>query len=95
MSRSETLDLLDVLQSHLGSTRAKCDESGKSLWDRIEAIKDQQTMAIGYAASLETVLMEIMNGNRRADRIPMEPMVRLIGFVRTGYIRNAKIESKE
>jgi hypothetical protein len=50
--------------------------------------------AVVYADELEAVLMEIVNGKRKADKIPMEPMVRLIAFARTGSVRNASIGPK-
>jgi hypothetical protein len=88
---NDTMNLLDVFQSHLGSSRARCDEGGKELWDRIEAAKLAQIDACLYAAELEAAVMEVMNGERKAGKLPTEPMVRLIHFARTGSVKNASV----
>lgn len=38
---SDALSLLTIWQSHLGSCRESCDDAGKQLWDRIEAVLEQ------------------------------------------------------
>jgi hypothetical protein len=38
--------------------------------------------AIKYADELEAAIGEIMNGKRKPDRIPVEPIVKLIQFAR-------------
>ena len=38
--------------------------------------------ALAFAAELEKVIGEIMNGKRKASHIPVEPMVALIQYVR-------------
>ena len=35
---AEAVELLSIWQTWLGSERAACDEAGKQLWDRIEAV---------------------------------------------------------
>jgi hypothetical protein len=88
---NEVLTLLDVFQSGLGSNREKCDDNGKKLWDRIEAVKLAHIEAQLYAAELEHAVMEVVNGERKAAKLPIEPMVRLIQFARTGSVKNAKV----
>ena len=46
-----------------------------------------------HADVLEKALMEVMAGKRNASKIPVEPMVRLIAYARTGTIRNASIKA--
>lgn len=40
---AESVDLLGVWKTWLGDSRASCDESGKIIWDRIEALAQQVT----------------------------------------------------
>lgn len=35
---SQVSELLRIWQSHLGASREQCDEGGRKLWDRIEAV---------------------------------------------------------
>jgi hypothetical protein len=91
--KNETLALLDVFQSHLGNSREQCDDSGKLLWDRIEAVTLAHIDAQLYATELEAAVMEVANGERKPVKLPIEPMVRLIHFARTGSVRNAKVRA--
>lgn len=86
---NEALALLEIFQTNLGSSREKCDESGKLLWDRIEAVKIATIDAQLYAAELESAVMEVANNERKPGKLPMEPMVRLIHFARTSSVKNA------
>lgn len=38
---ADALNLLEIWQTHLGSCRESCDDGGKLLWDRIEAVRAQ------------------------------------------------------
>lgn len=88
---NEALELLELFQSGLGSTRAKCDDGGKKLWDRVEAVKLATLDAQLYAEQLDAAVMEVLNGERKAAKLPVEPMVRLIHFARTSSVKNAKV----
>lgn len=90
---NEALALLEIFQANLGSSRAKCDNGGKLLWDRIEAVKLSTIDAQLYAAELEVAVMEVANNERKPGKLPMEPMVRLIHFARTSSVKNAKVRA--
>jgi hypothetical protein len=90
---NETIALLEIFQTNLGSSRAKCDATGKVLWDRIEAVKLAQIDACLYATELEVAIMEVLNGERKAAKLPVEPMVRLAHYAATGTTANATLRS--
>jgi hypothetical protein len=88
---NDAMELLRIFETWLGSCRERCDQDGRVLWDRIQAAKNAQIDACLWSAELEDALMQVMNGERRANKIPMEPMVRLIAYARTGSTKNASI----
>ncbi|OWK41166.1 hypothetical protein PSOLE_35690 [Pseudomonas oleovorans subsp. oleovorans] len=44
----DAISLLKIWQIHLGSCRESCDESGKELWDRINAAIERAQPACAY-----------------------------------------------
>jgi hypothetical protein len=48
-----------------------------------------------HTASLETALRGLLTGKGKVKDLPVEPMVRLIAYARTGTIRNARIDLGE
>ena len=91
--KNETMALLEIFKSHLGSTRDKCDDNGKKLWDRIEDANLAQLDACLYAMELGTAVMEVMNNERKPSKLPVEPMVRLVAYARTGTCKNATLKT--
>ena len=53
--------------------------------------KEEREELLGYADELERALAEIVAGKRKAKEIPLDPIVRLIHYARTGTIRNAVV----
>lgn len=45
-----------------------------------------------YAKELEDAIMEMMNGKLKAGKLPVEPMVRLIAYARTGSVKDASAQ---
>lgn len=52
---------------------------------------EERKELLAHADALEKALAEITAGKRKASAMPIEPMVRLIAYARTGTIRNAQI----
>ncbi|HBP1602351.1 TPA: hypothetical protein L5U90_003455 [Pseudomonas aeruginosa] len=44
---SDAVCLLQAWQTHLGSCREACDEGGKRIWDRIDAVLEQVQPLVG------------------------------------------------
>jgi hypothetical protein len=51
--------------------------------------------ALKWAAELEAAMFEVMTGKRKAAKLPIEPMVRLISYVRNGTCANASIKNPD
>jgi hypothetical protein len=51
--------------------------------------------ALMWAAELERAVFEVMEGKRKAAKLPIEPIVRLIAFARTGSCKDATIKNPE
>lgn len=47
---SDSISLLQAWQTHLGSCREACDEGGKRIWDRIDAVLEQAQFLGAQAA---------------------------------------------
>lgn len=50
---------------------------------------------LAYADALEKAVCSVANGTLKPSKLPIEPMVRLIAYARTGTVRNARLNCAE
>lgn len=52
---------------------------------------EERAELLAHADALEKALAQVIAGKRKSRDMPVEPIVRLIHFARTGTIRNASL----
>lgn len=56
------------------------------------SLVDEREELLAYADTLKKAICGVLSGTLKSSKLPIEPMVRLIAYARTGTVRNAELE---